>query len=285
MMLFDHIPVDCDQINNEYISAAELQVYIARFDKVHPVISGNKIYKLRYFLQQAMKEKRPVVTFGGPFSNHLSATAHACRLLNLSCTGIVNGEHHPYTATLAQCEHDGMHIQYVSPTAYREMKTETALRTFPGAVVIPEGGYHPLGAKGAAFMVKALPELTATHICISVGTATTLAGVLSGWEKTVIAVPAIRNMTDIPERLSYLKTTYKEEQLTVWGDYHFGGFAKSDPGLIQFMEGFRRDHSIELDRVYTAKMMFGVFDKIKKGFFAPGSIIICIHTGGLQGNK
>lgn len=284
MMFFSKRRVECDQISDDFITAAGVELHIARFDKIHPVISGNKIYKLHYFLKQAVEEKKPIVTFGGPFSNHLSAAAYASGLLNIPCMGIINGQHHSPTHTLLQCEENGMSLKFVSPHDYREMKTRTENEMFPGTVIIPEGGYHPVGAKGAALMADDLPELTATHICISVGTATTLAGFLSSSEKEIIAVPAIKNMTDIPERLNYLETSYEPNKLHIWNEYHFGGFAKATPALFEFMNNFHNRYGVELDRVYTAKMMWGVFENIRGGFFRPGSSIICIHTGGLQGN-
>jgi 1-aminocyclopropane-1-carboxylate deaminase len=71
----------------------------------------------------------------------------------------------------------------------------------------------------------------------------------------------------------------------VIGDYHFGGYAKKTNELISFMKSFYEENKIELDFVYTAKMMFGVKDLIQKKYFSAGSKILCIHTGGLQGNS
>ena len=65
--------------------------------------------------------------------------------------------------------------------------------------------------------------------------------------------------------------------------YHFGGYAKFTGELIHFINAFREQHSIALDPVYTGKMMYGIFDQIRKGYFKKGSKIIAVHTGGLQG--
>ena len=152
-------------------------------------------------------------------------------------------------------------------------------------IVIPEGGYHLLGAKGASLMPDRISKLTPTHTCLSVGTATTLAGFLSKSSANVIAVPAIKGMTDIYSRLEHLQTNYAKDRLSIWNEYHFGGFAKSSPDLLKFMKTFQETFGIELDRVYTAKMMWGVLDKIAAGYFPAGSKVVCIHTGGLQGNS
>src|SRR5690606_20432340 len=66
-------------------------------------------------------------------------------------------------------------------------------------------------------------------------------------------------------------------------DYHFGGYAKVDRTLIDFMNKFKEDTGIPLDPVYTGKMMYGIFDLIHKGYFLKNTRILAIHTGGLQG--
>ena len=50
---------------------------------------------------------------------------------------------------------------------------------------------------------------------------------------------------------------------------------------MDFIKGFNHQHNIELDYVYTGKMMYGVFDLASKNRFIPGSRILVIHTGGL----
>ena len=65
-------------------------------------------------------------------------------------------------------------------------------------------------------------------------------------------------------------------------DFHFGGYAKSTPMLLQFMERFKNLHNVPLEFVYTGKMMFGIYQLLAKGFFKRGSTILVIHSGGLQ---
>jgi 1-aminocyclopropane-1-carboxylate deaminase len=52
---------------------------------------------------------------------------------------------------------------------------------------------------------------------------------------------------------------------------------------MEFMDQFEKQFNVPLDPIYTAKMMFGILDLIKMKFFAPGSTILAVHTGGLQG--
>ena len=68
-------------------------------------------------------------------------------------------------------------------------------------------------------------------------------------------------------------------------NYHFGGYAKKTQQLIDFMNDCWLQYRLPLDFVYTAKMLFGIIDSIKNDTFEKGSKILCLHTGGLQGNK
>jgi 1-aminocyclopropane-1-carboxylate deaminase len=47
--------------------------------------------------------------------------------------------------------------------------------------------------------------------------------------------------------------------------YHFGGYARRTQALDAFIDDFRVRHGVALDRVYEAKMMYGVFDLIGRG--------------------
>ena len=66
-------------------------------------------------------------------------------------------------------------------------------------------------------------------------------------------------------------------------DYHFGGYAKFNKVLLEFINEFKEKTEIQLDPIYTGKMMFGIFDLINKEYFKKDSTIVAIHTGGLQG--
>lgn len=264
---------------------------VARMDKLHPIVSGNKIFKLKYFLEDAVKHQRPVVTFGGAYSNHLDATAFACKVAGLESYGIVRGERpRALSHTLVNCMANGMQLTFLSRSAYAAIPGEASFE-IPGipdnALVIPEGGYHPDGARGAANILDRISTVDTDHIVLAVGTATTVAGILQHdvAGSSVIAVPVLKNFHDLIDRVTYLTGTAVPWNLTCWGDYHFGGYAKKNKELIQFMNELYTQHGIPTDFVYTAKMMFAVMDKIKSDYFRPGARILCLHTGGLQGNN
>jgi 1-aminocyclopropane-1-carboxylate deaminase len=266
-----------------------ISLQVLRIDQVHPVISGNKIFKLRYFFDNIINDR--VITFGGAYSNHLVATAFACKQKNIYCIGIIRGEKPVHLShTLLQCIEYGMQLHFISRQEYDEKDTpnfiENLKSKFGDASIIPEGGFDSKGAAGAAEIMSHIDD-SFTHICCAVGTATTIAGLMLKVKphQTIIAFPVLKGMTDIEQRIFLL--TGKPVNPQQWhcaNDYHFGGYAKKNDALIGFMNEFYEEHQLPTDFVYTAKMMFGTMELIKNNFFTAGSKICCVHTGGLQGN-
>jgi 1-aminocyclopropane-1-carboxylate deaminase/D-cysteine desulfhydrase-like pyridoxal-dependent ACC family enzyme len=291
-MLFDTTHIRMDELNAPEFKEKNIKLTVARLDTIHPVVSGNKLFKLHYFLEEAMVHKRPLVTFGGAYSNHLAATAYACRALGLSGTGIVRGEKPAkLSPTLQRCVEYGMKLLFVPRELYGAVSTQMDIDTLPAidadSLVIPEGGYHPTGARGAAMIADLTAGAGADYIVTAVGTATTLAGLLQKATQLqqVIAIPVLKNFTDINERLLYLNGQGGYKNLHIWDKYHFGGYAKKTTELIHFMNEISGQFGLPTDFVYTAKMLFAVIDMIKNNFFLPGCKILCLHTGGLQGNQ
>jgi 1-aminocyclopropane-1-carboxylate deaminase/D-cysteine desulfhydrase-like pyridoxal-dependent ACC family enzyme len=243
-------------------------------------------------LESALESKsQMMITFGGAYSNHLVATAYSCHLAGLQSVGIVRGERpKKISHTLEACMKYGMELKFISRNDYDEDKVEFFQQNLQDEYnkfcLIPEGGYSLLGVKGAALISDTIEE-TSTHICCAIGTATTVAGLLIGGKEhqQIIGIPVLKGMNDIESRIAFLtgdKVT--NARLSLFFDYHFGGYAKYSSELVSFMNQLYHDHELPSDFVYTAKMLFGTFDLIKKDHFPKGSKITCIHTGGLQGN-
>ena len=291
-ILFEENELEFNELASALFTAKKISISIARLDKIHPVISGNKLFKLHYFLEEVLKNKhRSIVTFGGAYSNHLAAAAYACKLTGTRCIGIVRGEKPvELSHTLKQCEHYGMELNFISREEYNNKGLVHFIaqlqNNFGDCIIIPEGGYHPLGALGAQLIMNKLKGRKATHICTPVGTATTAAGLLmnSCANEIIIGIPVLKQMNDIESRVAFLCNNKHFNNLVIFDGYHFGGYAKKTNKLIRFMNDFFTEYKIPTDFVYTAKMMYAVIDKIKTGYFAEGSNIICLHTGGLQGN-
>lgn len=282
-MLFDTGNISTDIISSTLLASRNVTLNILRLDKIHPVVSGNKLFKLHYFLSEALLEPhKTLVTFGGAYSNHLAATAFACNALQIPCKAFVRGEQPiKLSHTLNSCLEWGMLLEFISREEYALKAPQITAET----IVIPEGGFHPLGAMGASLIVD-LIEPAVTHICTATGTATTLAGLLLKASKTqqVVSIPVLKGFTDTAERLQFLTGKSRYENLVVLDDYHFNGYAKKTQSLLQFMNEVYDQFTIPTDFVYTAKMLYGIFDQVEKGFFKEGSNIVCLHTGGLQGN-
>ena len=285
--------ISFDNIINNSLKEKNISLSIARLDKIHEDVSGNKIFKLHYFIEECLRSShKTLITFGGAFSNHLVATAFLCSQKGIKSFGIVRGEEPQILShTLERCKDLGMSLKFISRQNYKNFDSDDedidALKnSFGDFTMVPEGGYHAAGAKGASLIMDVVRPNKFSHICTAVGTATTLAGLLlkKKMDQEIIAIPVIKNMIDIPERLNYLGVAADKIPI-VFGDYHFGGYAKHTKELISFMNSFYTETQIPTDFVYTAKMMYAVYDKINKGYFADGSNILCIHTGGLQGNK
>ena len=280
-----------DKLESDLFRESDVTLTVARLDKIHPEVSGNKLFKLHYFIEECLRSAhKTILTFGGAYSNHLAATAFICNQNGIKSIGIVRGEAAAnISPTLKKCSELGMHLIFTPRAAYTEMsvgESESISEIYGPCTIIPEGGYSPMGAMGASLISDLIENENATHICTATGTATTLAGLLMK-KKTcqkIISVPVIKNMHDILKRIEYLCPEYERGGIEIFSDYHFGGYAKHTNELLRFMNSFYSEHSIPTDFVYTSKMMYAITDQIKKGYFQKGSRIVCLHTGGLQGN-
>ncbi|MEO8861844.1 MAG: hypothetical protein ABI358_10500 [Ginsengibacter sp.] len=177
--------VNIDNLNNPIFDEKNISVKILRLDQVHHIISGNKLFKLHYFLKEAINsDHKQVVTFGGPYSNHLAATAFACKLAGLKSLGIVRGERpNTLSQTLDFCISNGMHLEFISRTSYKQLRNKAFLNSFSKKIglhtLIPEGGFSNMGMKGAGLICKYFSGENFSHVCCAVGTATTFGGIIN----------------------------------------------------------------------------------------------------------
>jgi 1-aminocyclopropane-1-carboxylate deaminase len=284
--------INIDPIDDELLRAKKVRLSILRLDQIHPLVSGNKWFKLKENIKEAVQNNcTTLLTFGGAYSNHLIATAAAAKASGLLSIGIVRGFHgkeHP-TETLKQCEALGMQLHYVSREDYTQKKEAeflSELQTFYSkAYIIPEGGDNTNGIIGAGEIASYIPSDT-NLVVLTIGTGTTFAGIRNRLDSTInmLGLPVMKGGMYLKEEIEHkLNTNNNNWQLNA--AYHFGGFAKYNQELLDFMNDFYAKHHIPLDLVYTAKMMYGVFDLLQKDYFPEGSNICCIHTGGLQGNN
>ena len=77
-MLFDVSNAMTGQLDDELFDRKQVTLSVLRLDRIHPVVSGNKLFKLHYFLEEALRSPhKTILTFGGAYSNHIAATAAA----------------------------------------------------------------------------------------------------------------------------------------------------------------------------------------------------------------
>lgn len=275
-----------EEIHHPLFPEKGIRVYLKRDDLIHPFISGNKWRKLKYLLKKAESEgKTHLVTFGGVWSNHLLATACAAAKFGLKSTGVVRGED-INTETLLFCRMFGMNLLFADRESYREKQNyfDRHFKNDPTAFYIDEGGCSEEAAKGCAELVLEL-EREYQHIFCACGTGTTAAGIINGLTtikaSTLFhAIPVLKGdfLKKEIDKLLLNATNYEFHQ-----DYHFGGYAKTQPELFSFISNFASTTGIILDPVYTGKMMFAIFDLARKDHFSQGSKIMAVHTGGLFG--
>jgi 1-aminocyclopropane-1-carboxylate deaminase len=268
-----------------------IRVLVKREDLNHPLVSGNKWWKLKYNLKEAVHLGHDtLLTFGGAYSNHIFATAAAGKELGLKTIGIIRGEEIlPLNHTLAFAESCGMKLHYISREAYRK-KTEPGFiaqlqNQFGNFYLIPEGGTNELAVKGCAKFANELQqEIDFDYLCLSIGTGGTMAGMIEGLEtsKKIIGFSSLKGGTFLAEEIRKM-TSSEKINWSINTDYHFGGYGKATSELKNFITEINDIHQLPLDIVYTSKMFFGVLDLITKGYFKSGSTVLVLHTGGLQG--
>ncbi|NVJ89669.1 MAG: 1-aminocyclopropane-1-carboxylate deaminase/D-cysteine desulfhydrase [Flavobacteriaceae bacterium] len=270
-----------------------ISLFIKREDKIHPFVSGNKFRKLKYNIFEAKTQhKNTLLTFGGAFSNHILATAVAGNLTGFKTIGVVRGEELgvdlPTTlsknSTIKKAAEHGMEFYFVSRESYRQKSNANFIEKlrvkFGDFFLIPEGGTNALAVKGCEEILTK-EDLEFNYICSAVGTGGTISGLINAAQphQEVLGFPALKGSFLREE----IQPFVKNNNWSLIEDYHFGGYAKYTDELIRFINNFKSKTSIQLDPIYTAKMLFGILDLAVKGYFKKGSKVLAIHTGGIQG--
>jgi len=280
--------IETEEISIPIVKQKKVRLFIKRIDKVHPFVSGNKWYKLKYNLIKA-KEKsfKTLLTFGGAYSNHIVATACAAQENGFQSIGIIRGDKHlPLNPTLSFAIKNGMELHYISRGDYRQKNTseflDKLIAQFGDFYLLPKGGTNDLAIKGTAEILDA--NDTQDYICCAVGTGGTIAGIINASDdkQKIIGFPAIKSSDTLQKEI---ESWTNKQNWKLINDYVCGGYAKVNKELVSFIHQFNLAHNIPLDAVYTGKMMFGILNLIEQDYFQKGISILAIHTGGLQGNK
>ena len=285
-----HENIHIEKIIDPIYSEKDVEVGMLRLDKTHPIVSGNKIFKLSLYLKRAEElGLSKLITVGGPFSNHLHATAFAAKQKGMLSTALIRGfVPDKLSPTLQDCQDMGMELRFMDPASFEKLNLPKLAAENPDAVVIPQGGYGRTGAEGAA-SIMALPGTSEYRFIVAAcGTGTMGAGLVSGALPTqeILLVSVLKNNFSIGDEIKALLTeTERQKKYTIEDRFHMGGYAKKNQTLFDTMNDFYKKHGIPTDFVYTGKLIFAFAQMLSENQFPPGSKILLIHSGGLQGNR
>ncbi len=263
------IILSIDTVNLPQLKEQGLQMDVLRLDKIHPIVSGNKWFKLKEYLREAAdKDLRHLITFGGAWSNHIIAAAYAAREAGFSITGIIRGEKPAVpSATLQAAASYGMELVFISREAYKKKDDPVYLQElsarWPGSLIIPEGGAGEPGIRGSMDILRSIDSSRYTHVICAVGTGATYQGLVASAapEQAVLGISVVAS------------------------PYHFGGYARHTPELLDFINYWYDTTGIPTDFVYTGKLFYAVMEQVEQHLFPPDSRLLVIHSGGLQGNR
>lgn len=279
-----------EKVETRWSKKAGIHLFVKRDDLLHPLVSGNKFRKLKYNLVEAKEQRfETILSFGGAYSNHIHALSSACRIHGFKSIGIIRGDEiRPLNHTLAHAEKEGMHLRWVSREDYKKKDTpefiQSLKKKYGEFYLVPEGGTNQTAVKGTAEIIPEI-EIPFDYICTPVGTGGTIAGMIRSCptHSKVLGFSALKGDFLIKEVADLLSQTYENWEMNT--GFHFGGYAKTKPELWEFIDNFKSETGIQLEAIYNGKMMFGIAQLAKSGFFKTGETVIGLHTGGLQGLK
>lgn len=271
-------------------------VAMLRLDRLGGPAPGNKLFKLRPFLDEAATGGASrLLSFGGAWSNHLHALAGYAAELDLETVGFVRGAERD-TAMLEDARRWGMRIVPLSRADYRQRHDrafqQALLDRYGPGLLIPEGGADAKGIRGCLSLAQ-LVNTSSGHwdrVVLAVGTGTTLAGLAAGLAPgtQLVGVSALKNAHDLERRVEEGLVAADLHATVPWQilhDYHCGGFARVDARLRAFMLAFEATRGVPLDPVYTGKALLAIHDLLARGVWRRDERILMIHSGGLQGRR
>ncbi len=267
-------------------------LWVKRDDEIHPSISGNKWRKLKGFLSEAVP--KAILTIGGPFSNHLHATAALCHSLSIPCTLIVRGlDADLSNPTLKDVVAWNGNVIRVSREQYRDIRERKIdpIKMFglADALFIPEGGMGEKGLEGQEELALEIHSQLGgwpDAIVLPVGTGTTAIG-LRTFVPNSCRIIGVRCVLDDGllerwrNRLDFENSSVPE----ILTSYEWRGFGRYDSKLLEWIEACAQKWDIPLDIIYNGKAFYALDQLFRQGEFGESQKIVYLHTGGLQGNR
>ncbi|KPC05300.1 1-aminocyclopropane-1-carboxylate deaminase/D-cysteine desulfhydrase [Pseudomonas syringae] len=290
-----------------WLQHAGVEVAMLRLDRIDTLISGNKWFKLSDHLKQAVTVgAQGVISLGGAHSNHLHALAAAGKRFGFPTVGLLRG-HAQQTPTVLDLQAFGMQLHWLGYTGYRARHAADFWQPwqarYPELYPIVEGGGRLAGALGCA----RLREMVDSQLgqmdwddyhgwWLAAGTGTTVAGLLlaEAGAHPVYGAMAVPDDHGIAENImavlgeaagSQEKAASELPAACVLLDASRGGFARTDPALLDFIASSEVQGGVLLEPLYTGKALLALHDEVLAGRFEPGTRLVFVHTGGLQGRR
>lgn len=279
-----YLPSPLHEIHDTMLHNKNVRLFIKRDDMIHPDVSGNKWRKLLGNIEHINNERfSGIVTFGGAFSNHIYATAAVAKLLELNSVGIIRGEFDENNPTLAYARNQGMKLHFVSRSEYREKENSPTIKKilnqYPSYHLVPEGGSNAYAFSGLKTLAKELKSISYDILTVAAGTGTTSLGMIKYQDKMVEVYPVLKG--DFLKKL--ISEKIENRPFKYIDNSHLGGYAKTNDSYILWLNKFYHQHGIKLDPIYNGKVLYQLFSRIQEEKYLPGTNIVHIHTGGLQG--
>jgi 1-aminocyclopropane-1-carboxylate deaminase len=283
------LPSEVAELHDHRLRQRNVRLLLKREDLIHPELIGNKWRKLKYNLTRATEQgESTLLTFGGAYSNHIRATAAAGYHLGFKTIGIIRGEQHlPLNESLAHAAARGMTLFYIDRSTYRRKMDPEVIAAlherFGNFFLIPEGGSNAEALDGCAEIAREI-DSDFDLICCPCGTGGTLAGVSAGLQdgQRALGFSALRDGRFLGDEVSRLQQQRYGRVFNNWSiecEFHFGGFARRNAELTAFIDSFERRQGLRLERIYVAKMLYGIFTLIERGVIIDGTTVVALITG------
>ncbi|MEV4561318.1 pyridoxal-phosphate dependent enzyme [Kitasatospora sp. NPDC049285] len=282
------LPTPLTPIVDPSLAGVGVELWLKRDDLAHPRVPGNKWRKLAPNLEEAIaRGSRGLLTYGGAYSTHIRAVAAAAQGLGLASVGVIRGvelAQAPRNWSLRQAERDGMALEFVERSVYRELATGAVPRA--GYYVLPEGGSNAPAVRGASVVAQELaaqlPGLGGHDVvCCAVGTGGTLAGIAAGLPggAEALGVAVLRGKGYLEREVTALHRASYGKEFANWRithGFHGGGYGKVPTELEQFAVDFERAHGVPVERRYVAKALWAVHQLARAGELADRRVTLVV---------
>ncbi len=288
------------------------KVWIKRDDLLGLSPGGNKTRKLEFLVADALaKGADTLVTCGAPQSNHCRITLSAAVKEGLKCRFVIEervaGSYDP-AASGNNFLYRLMGVDAITVVpagtdmgAAMQRVADAVAAEGGSAYVIPGGGSNALGGLGYVACAQELQQqffemgLRIDRVVVGSGSSGTHGGLLAGFLGNRIDIPIVgigvsrdpvdqdplvhREAQAVADLLG-LDMKIPREAVLSFGDYWRPKYSIPNARMVEAVQMLARTEAILLDPVYTGKIMAGLIDLSRRGYFGKDENVLFLHTGG-----